>query len=193
MRIADEAAITWPVRVPSGKGADLAMKLRDGGRHQRHPGAGRGVGHDEPGREIVAPVDDQVDAVEQRRDTVRSHPLDPRIERDMGIERARPFRRDRRLGAADVGGGEQRLALQVGKRDDIVIDDPHHPHPGGGERGNDRAADPARADHQQTRRLQPHLPRTAHFAQHDVAGVAVEFGVGEHKRAIAAFAAQRDW
>ena len=53
------------------------------------------------------------------------------------------------------------------------------PMPGPGERRDDRAADPARADHRDLRRLELALPDPADLRQDDVPRVALELVVGE--------------
>jgi hypothetical protein len=48
------------------------------------------------------------------------------------------------LGPAGVGGGEQHLALQVGQRDGVGVDQAQGPHPGGGQiEGGRRPRPPA--------------------------------------------------
>ena len=92
--------------------------------------------------------------------------------------------RDRRLGAfalapADGRGVVDDLPLQIGQRNRVVIDDAERADAGGGEIFEHRRAEPAGADHQHPRALQPLLPRTADLRQHDVARVALQFFVGE--------------
>ena len=82
------------------------------------------------------------------------------------VARARDFRPAKRRRVVND------LALQVGQRDRVVIDDPERPHPGRGEILDKRRTQPAGADDQHPRRLQLLLPRTADIGKHDMARVA---------------------
>src|SRR6266849_5673834 len=84
-----------------------------------------------------------------------------------------------RLGAADIRRAVQHLALQIGEADMIVVDHRQLADPGGGEIEKRRRADAAGADDEDARGLQLLLAGAAHFAQHDVAGVTLEFVGGE--------------
>ncbi len=97
------------------------------------------------------------------------------LDRDMRIEA-----RDRRRGAvdfriSDIGGGVDDLPLQVRERDQIVIDDAERADAGGREIIEHRRTEPAGADHQDARTFQRGLARTANLAQHDMAGITLEF------------------
>ncbi|PAV74071.1 hypothetical protein WR25_14230 [Diploscapter pachys] len=78
------------------------------------------------------------------------------------------------LPMADVPGRVDRLALQVGQIDRIVVDDRQRADPGGGEILDRGRADPSRADHQHVRLFPALLTRAPHVLQDDVAGVAGE-------------------
>ena len=62
MRIADKATIARRVGLPSGKGANLAMKLANSGADQRHFGGKAKVVDDQARGEIIAAVDDDINA-----------------------------------------------------------------------------------------------------------------------------------
>ena len=84
------------------------------------------------------------------------------------------------LGHADIGGAVDHLALQVGERDCVVIDDTQRPDAGSGEIEQHRRAQSAGADHEHTRALERGLARPADLAEHDVAGIAFKFCGIEH-------------
>ena len=86
------------------------------------------------------------------------------------------------LAPADVGRGVDDLALQVGQRDDVVIDDAERADTRGRQIHQHRRAEAAGADHQHRRLLQRGLPGAADVAQHDMAGVAFEFVGRQHRR-----------
>src|SRR5437868_5306667 len=67
------------------------------------------------------------------------------------------------------------LALQVGQRHLIVIDDAERADAGGGEIEQHRAAQAAGADDQNLGVLQLALAGPTHFLQHDVPGIAFKF------------------
>src|SRR5689334_7601533 len=75
------------------------------------------------------------------------------------------------------------LALEIGETDGVEIDDAELADAGRGEIEQDRAAEPARADNQHPRRPELRLAGAAHFAQHNMAGVALNFLVAQaHER-----------
>ena len=52
-----------------------------------------------------------------------------RLDRDMRIDPRDRLRRARRLRPADVARPVDDLPVQVGERDDVVVDDPERPTP----------------------------------------------------------------
>ena len=61
--------------------------------------------------------------------------------------------RQLRLGLTSILFAEQRLAVQIGELDDIIVDDRQPPDAGTGQRWNNRAADAAGADYCDARGL----------------------------------------
>ena len=64
--VADPAAIAGLAWEMPGEVADLALEATERGAGQGHARADAGVGHGEAGREIVAAVEDQIGAREER-------------------------------------------------------------------------------------------------------------------------------
>ena len=93
----------------------------------------------------------------------------------MRVEPADRRGRTRDFRHADVGRGVDHLALQIGERDLVVIDDAKRADTGSGEIEQHRRAEPAGADDQHTRALERGLAGSADLAQDDVAGVAFKF------------------
>ena len=62
MRIAYKATVARRVGLPSGKGANLAMKLANRGADQGHFGGKAEVVDEKPSGEIIATVDNDIDA-----------------------------------------------------------------------------------------------------------------------------------
>ena len=130
--------------------------------------------------EIVGAVGDDVVARNQVERVARIDPRHVRLDGDMRIEP-----RDGRFGAidlalADIVRAEDHLPLQIGQRHGIVVDDADRANAGGGEIHQHRRPEPAGADDQNPRSLEPGLAGPAHVAQDDVAGVAFEFFTVEH-------------
>ncbi len=88
------------------------------------------------------------------------------------------------LGAPRIAFGEQRLAVEIGQLDRIIIDYGDLADARTGERRNDRAADPARSDDRDFRRFELALPDSAELRQDDVPRVPVELFVGEAHRPV---------
>ena len=110
------------------------------------------------------------------------------------MSRADRLAGDLGLGAADIAGAEQDLALEIVERHPIVVDHPQRADARRGEILDGGRADPARADDRDCRAEQLPLSLAANLLEDDMAGVAVELGVGEaHRpgRAEAAAAARR--
>ena len=97
-----------------------------------------------------------------------------RLDRDVRVEPGERAGGAFGLGLADLGGGVQHLALQVGEADGVVVDDAERADAGGGEVEERRAAEAAGADDEHARGAQALLAGAADLVQHDVAGVAVE-------------------
>ena len=127
--------------------------------------------------EVVGPVQHQVvlaHTIGHGREGL-GHGLDL----DMRIERAQTLDSHIDLRPADVGGGEQHLALQVRQADHIGIDQGQPPNTGRRQILRRRAADAAQTDDHHPRRLQPLLPRPAHLGQHQMPGVALDLVIGK--------------
>ena len=98
---------------------------------------------------------------------------------DMGVERVQVAGGALRLHLAGIGGFEQHLALQVGQRDGVVIDDGQPAHARRREIEQARAAQPAGADNGDPRPCQRRLSAPAKFRKHQVTGVAFKLVVGK--------------
>ena len=133
----------------------------------------------QPGGEIVAAVEDQVVAGEQAFGIAGVEPLRDRGYGDVRIERLCECRGGRGLGLAGLVFAENQLAVEVRQLDRVVVDDRQPPDAGAGERRQRRAADRARADQRDARRLQFALPRPADLRQDDLPRVALELGIGQ--------------
>ncbi|ESX42504.1 hypothetical protein X764_11125 [Mesorhizobium sp. LSHC440A00] len=150
--------------------------------HERPLFRRAGIRHHIARLEIVGAVDDHVVARHENGSIVGRQPEIVQFHRDMGIDPG-----DRCFGAlglrrSDRIGGVDHLPLQIGQRDNIVVDDAKRADACGSEIFQHRRAEAAGADHQHSRPLQPLLAGAADLRQHDVAGIAFEFFVGEGGR-----------
>ena len=120
-----------------------------------------GVVQQVAGGEVVGAVDHQFPVLAQDPvDVLGGQPLLVGDDLDVGVQLLdRPARR-LRLGVAELGGGVQYLALEVGRIDPVVVDDPNPADAGRREIERGRRAEPTRADQEDARLEQPLLPST---------------------------------
>ena len=111
------------------------------------------VGHDQPGGEIIAAVENDVDAIDQGSSIHRAEPVRVRFDRDAGVESTRRGGGRRCLWRTDIARRENRLTLQVRQVDPVVVDQRQSPDTRGGEILDRGRADPARTDHRDMRGL----------------------------------------
>ena len=102
-----------------------------------------------------------------------------RLDLDLGIER--PQARGRRLGLAlaDVVGGEQDLALQIGELHHIVVDDAHPADTGRDDVVEHRRAKSAGADDEHRAVAQPVLAALADVLEHELTVVPQALPAGD--------------
>ena len=67
MRVANEAAVAGAVSVIAGEGSNLAVKLADRGADERHACGEAEIVYQQPCAEIIAAVDNNVDACQDFR------------------------------------------------------------------------------------------------------------------------------
>ncbi len=96
------------------------------------------------------------------------------VDLDPGVQGFQRLGTGFHLGAADIGGAKQDLALQVGKAHGIVIDQTDAADARRRQIQRHRASQPAGADHQNTGAADLCLAGAAHLAQHQMAGVTVQ-------------------
>ena len=78
------------------------------------------------------------------------------------------------LGYSDILIAVDDLALQVCVLHHVVVDDPDGPDPGCGKVLQCRRTEPASPNHEDLGVPKRLLPRSANFAQHDMAGIALK-------------------
>ena len=179
MRVAYKAAVAGLVFLPSPKCADLAVKLADCRRNQRHPRRNAQVIHDQPRRKIIAPVNHNINAVEQCSGGFVRHPLAQRLHLRIGIEPTHDPRNHINLGLANVGLGIEYLPLKIGAADDIIIDHAQSANASGRKILDRRTANSARADDQDMCVQQAKLPCPANLLEDDMAGIAVKLFIAK--------------
>ena len=99
-----------------------------------------------------------------------------------GIEGGQPLAPGVDLQGADVAGGEQDLALEIGQGDHVGVAEAHHAHAGRYQIEGGRGSQAAGADDQNPGGLEVLLAGPADFAEHEMAGVAFDLVVGKRRR-----------
>ena len=124
-------------------------------------------------REVVGAVDDHVPALaEDAVDVLRGDPLVVGDDLDVGIERLERALRGGDLRLPEPVGGVDDLALQVGRVDDVGVDDPELADARGREVERRRRAEAAGADEEHARVEQLQLAGLADLRDEQVAAVA---------------------
>jgi hypothetical protein len=146
-RFADEAAIAGLGGFPAAEQSDLSLKLNGGGGDQRYSQLCRRVADEQPGREIVAAVEDKIVAREQPLSVAFVQPLRDPMNGDVGVQRAGKSCRELRLRNVDLIVAKHRLALQVRPLNRAVVDDRQATDAGARKRRDHGTSNPACADH----------------------------------------------
>ena len=178
-RVADEAAVAGLVGLPAAEEPDLALELHGGGGHQGNAKPSERVADNKPGREIVAAVDDEVVARQQRFCILAGKPALGGQNLDVRIEARTKLAANFGFGLPDLIVAEDRLTLQIGPVDDVIVDDRQAPDARSGERRDCRASDTPGSDNGDAGRLQLALPDASELRQDDVPGVALQLVVAE--------------
>ena len=154
----EEAAVA---RGPPGKDRhQLAEKTDDAGVHERRSEPDRGIVQQELRREAVGRVDDAIGGAEERVGVARIDASLPRLDRGRGVARRERGRRRVHLGAAEVGGAVEELAMEIRKLDHVGIDEPKASDSGARQCLRGRAAERADADDRdRSRRAAAACPR----------------------------------
>ena len=163
-------------------GGERAVEGAHGGGDQRLLCEIAGVGDEIARGKIIGAVGHNIVASDQIEHIAGDEPHVVQLDRHMRVEPADGRGRARDLRHADVGRGVDHLALQIGERDLVVIDDAKRADTGSGEIEQHRRAQPAGADDQHTRALERRLAGSADLAQHDVARIPFQFVRGQLHR-----------
>ena len=163
---------------------DLGLELHRRGTDQWKLQAGAGIADCQAGYEIVASIDHQRMAVEKGSCIAAIDPVLDRNRFDERVDPADKVGRQDRLGQPGLVGPENRLAMQIGCIDDIVIDDRQLSNAGAGQRRDDGTADSAGANHDGAGLLQSRLTGTADLRQDDLACIALKLCVRKIHRPV---------
>ena len=175
--IADKTAVARAARFPAAPDTDLCLELRRSGADQRNLQPHRRIADCQPGSEVVAAVDDQRMAGKQVLGIVM---IDPGLDGrglHMRIQSLDECGRGRRFRHPDLVGAEDRLALEVGQIEGIVVDDCQSPKTRAGECRYYGTADAAGTDNDGAGRLEACLTGAADVGQDNVPGVALKLVV----------------
>jgi hypothetical protein len=100
-------------------------------------------------------------------------------ERHIGVDARDGLCGDDYLCPANIAHTVKHLPLEIGKRDDIIINHADSPYSGGGKILDRGTTNPACANQQDMRTKQPSLPCPANFLEDNMAGVAIKLVVAE--------------
>jgi hypothetical protein len=139
------------------------------------------VGNEIARGEIVGAVGDDVVAADEINRVRGGQAHTVGLDRHVRVQPLDQCGRAVDLGPAEVRSAVDDLALQIGQRHGIVIDDAERADARRGEIEQHRRAEPAGADHQHPGAAQRELARSTDLAQYDVAGVSLELLVGQHR------------
>ena len=157
----------------------LAFEAMYCGRHQRAPQQHAGVVDEVAGARAIRAVEYAVVLPEQRHGVVRAQLELVGDHLDVGIERGQSRLAGHGLAAADIGAGEQQLALEVRQIDAVVIEEPQGADAGGRQVQARRRAQAPGADDQHPRGLELLLAGAADLRQQQVAAIAFALGSSE--------------
>ncbi len=144
-------------------------------RHQRLLREVACIGDQIARGEIVRTVGNHVIILDQFERVLRVEPEAVLLDGDMRIKPADCGRRTFHLGRAELGRAVDHLTLQIRKRHHIVVDHSKGSDAGRGQIEQRRRAQAAGTHHQHASAAERGLSRSAHLAQHDMAGVAFKF------------------
>jgi hypothetical protein len=177
MSITDKTAVAGLVRFPPAKCSDLAVKLANRGRHQRHLRYDAQIIDDQPRRKIIAPVNHDINAVKQAAIRLMRNPLAQCCERHIRVELAHHALNHIDLSRTDIRISIKYLPLKIRTADDIIINHAQPPYASGGKILDRRAANPARANDKDMRIKKSNLPCPANLPQDNMASVTVKLFV----------------
>ena len=129
--------------------------------------------YQKPGGEVIAAINDNIVALQQVPDIVRTHFHRVRHDLDLRIDPLQCLHRRFNLGPSHISGAMEYLPLQVVQRHLVVVHQTECAHPGSGQVKGRRRAQPTSPQHQHPGRIQGQLATFADLVQGDMAGVAV--------------------
>ncbi len=145
---------------------DAAPRVRLAEHHAR-------VVHEVARGKIVGAVHDDVERVDERPGVRDREARVERLDVNLGIQRLDPVARGRDLRSADVVRAVDDLPLQVADIHGVEVDDPDGADARRGQIQGRRRSQSARADAQDTRRLETPLPFFPHLRQEEMPAVAL--------------------
>src|SRR6266513_1822995 len=139
-----------------------------------------------PRGEIVSPIDDDVEVLEEFERVGAGQLRFERLDLNVWIEVRKARARGFALRLAYVAGAKRNLTLEIGEVDDIKVYQPEFAHARGRKVQAKWCAEPARADEQYLGVLQLELPLHANFRHDEVPAVAKNFFVRKARRRFCA-------
>ena len=168
-----EAAVTWAIR--RGVDAGLSFKAEDRGINIGLAAEHAGVIDEIAGGEVVGAVGDNVKAAQYLQRILAGELGVEALGLHKGIDGVYFVDGRVELGAANIAGMVDDLALQIGVIDSVEIDQPEGSDACGSKVEHQRRAEPACSNTEHTRGLQLLLPCHGNFGHDQVPRVAQNF------------------
>jgi len=127
-----EAAIAGTAEV-RGENGELTFKLKDGPVNERFLQEESGIVGGEAGGKVVGTVEEGVVGLDEFEAVAGFESTAMKNDFDMRIDLAEAGPGAFEFGLADETGVVKNLAVEIGKINDVGIDEPDFSHPGGGE------------------------------------------------------------
>jgi len=167
----EEAAIAGSAEV-GGEDGELTFKLKDRSMNEGFFQEESGVVGGEAGGEVVGAIEEGVVGFEEFEAVIGIEPTTMKDDFDVRIDLTKAGLGTFEFGLADEAGVVKDLTVEIGKIDDVRVDEPDFSHPCGGEVKDRRRTQPTGADAEDGGVFELLLTGVADLRQHRLAKVA---------------------
>jgi len=157
----------------------LPLETKDASRDQGFFRKEAGIVHQEPGAEVVGPVEHQVVVDQQGHHVVGVDMLLIRLHVDVGIQRLQEPSAGLDLGDSDVGRGMEDLPLQVGEIYDVAVNQANRADARRSQIQRNRGTQTSGADDQDLGPAQFLLTFSSHLIEDDLPAVSFDLFFGK--------------
>src|SRR6056297_3015720 len=183
-RFREQTAIRWPwvtlcIALMRFECCQVPIEWTERRKNQRPLREVTSIGNEVSRCKIIRAIGDNVIVADEIE---RIRVIDPHImglDGDMRVEPFNCLASAFYLQAIHIVRVVRDLALKIGERNDIIVNDTDRTHTGGGEIKDHRRTNTAGTDKQDARSLELLLPLTANLSQHEVAPITLDFFRGK--------------